>query len=156
MKYVPYVLWLLGIALLAFVAGKAERDNRRADAAIEALRDTLARRSDSVRVVFKAETVTVAAKARKFEALKAKIDTQWLKPDTVPVPVEVVREVVAAADTTIKACQQTIRTCAASLRLADSIHVVDLQLITSARKPRWKQLAGAVLLGGLLAKTLLH
>ena len=116
--------WVL-VGLVVVVVALYGREQRRAGtfAALYATakheRDSLARRGVQIRQEFIRDT-TAAKKARVvYLDAKAKVDTQFLH-DTVPVPVEVVREVVAAADTTIKACFATVSTCSLALANADA------------------------------------
>ena len=93
--------------------------------------------------------VTAAVKWRtKWDTLKAGIDTQWLKPDSVPVPVEIVRYITAAADSTIRACSTALQTCEArgnalsrALAASERSNVI---LKASYPSPARKWLHGAV------------
>jgi hypothetical protein len=66
-----------------------------------------ARRADSLSRVFHVDTVRVTKTVTAWRTLT---DTLVLS-DTVPVPVEVVREVVATADSAITACTLALGTC---------------------------------------------
>lgn len=112
-----YGAWL-GMALFcvlivvqhnANVRNSAEADLRLAQ--IKHENDSLNRVSDSLKKQFKVDTVRLAKWKTKWDTLKAGIDTQWLKPDSVPVPVEVVKTVILTADSTINACKQALLTC---------------------------------------------
>lgn len=55
--------------------------------------------------------------------------------DTVPVPVEVVREVVKTADSTVQACGSALRTCEERVGLFLRLRLVDsLQIVSQSRE----------------------
>jgi hypothetical protein len=68
-------------------------------------------RYDSLEKAYRPQTASVVKWKTKWDSTKAGVDTQWLKPDSVPVPVEVVRYITATADSTIKACTRALATC---------------------------------------------
>lgn len=72
--------------------------------------DSLGKALDSTAKAFRVDTVKFRVTRQRWDTVRAGVDTQYLH-DTLPVPVEVVREVVHAADTTIKACTQAVLDC---------------------------------------------
>jgi hypothetical protein len=90
---------------------------RTADSAL-AVAQRQAARTDTQYVI---DTAAMRDAAARFARRAARVDTQWLH-DTIPVPVEVVREIVATADTTIRACRAALTTC--EQRVADRDTVI--------------------------------
>lgn len=115
--------------------------------------------ADSLRGQYRADTVRLRSWRTRWDTVRAGIDTLH---DTVTVPVEVVREVVAVADSTVKACTMALRTCERRIAAAESVTVaVRVQrdawqsaLTATERRGRWEKLLwlGAGVLGGRLLR----
>lgn len=104
--------WLVAAVLAALVLGQWGREARRTAriAALTAEARHLQVTADSLRLVVAGGTARVDTLIRdRWQPARLRVDTL---SDTVPVPIEVVREVVAVADTTIRACRVTLAACA--------------------------------------------
>jgi hypothetical protein len=95
------------------------------------------------------ETVTVAT--TRWRTTAAQVDTQWLRsvPDTVRVPVEVVRTIVAQADTAVNACTRALTDCTRLAASLDSVIVAQRTAQQFAPTPprAWRRWGGWVAAG---------
>lgn len=120
----PSLLYLLlGLSL---VATKCTYDHGQRQAGIlsERLRVTdsvnvvLQRRTKTVDTVYRRDTIRLTRRETRWrDSVVARVDTL---SDTVRVPVEVVKWVVAEADSTIQACRSVVQTCEQRVALRDS------------------------------------
>lgn len=76
----------------------------------------LAGRGKGIDTLYRIDTLRMRVAVHHWDTVKAKVDTI-----TVPVPVEVVREVVREADRTINACQMVVQTCEQRVANRDSV-----------------------------------
>ena len=86
------------------------------------------------------ETVTVRA-TRWRERVTSDTVLLHLAPDTVQVPVTVVRTIVAEADTTIRACTRALDDCHLLAASLDSVIAAERQVqrFTPKPEPGWKR-----------------
>ena len=117
------------------------------------------RAAESLAAVEKPQAETLTVRVTRWKAATTLVDTAWLH-DTVAVPVEVVREVVKQADSTISACTTVLGTCEQRSVALDSVNASLKRQIAALPKPpsvfgRWGRylLAGSV---GYVAGTLRH
>lgn len=96
-----------GVWFEGYQAGHAKAESRSLQTSITAL----TRANDSLKAVFKVDTVKLTKQLTKWDTVKGRIDT-LLKHDTLNVPVEVVKYIEQQADTTIKVCRVTLSDCA--------------------------------------------
>jgi len=80
--------------------------------------DSLERRVESIKVAYRRDTVRLRTWLTRWDTVKAGIDTLH---DTTTVTVEVVREVVRTADSTVNACRVVVATCEKRAEAADSL-----------------------------------
>lgn len=104
-----------GLALWGLYAGWRHEVQVRAVAAYAVADDVtvihrLTTRADSLQAVFRVDTVRLTKWLARWDTLRVGIDT-LLQHDTVTVPVEVVRTIIASADTTIRECHSVLSTC---------------------------------------------
>lgn len=112
--------------------------------------------ADSLRKAYKPQAVAAAKWHTKWDTLRAGVDTQWLKPDSVPVPVEVVRTIVVTADSAIRTCTQALQTCEARVGIAQrgwdgarqELKVLKASFPSPVQKYRW--LVGGVIGGAVI------
>ena len=130
------------LALLSGLVGWRLGDERaRADqleqqlAAQKVLEAQLQARADTLERRFRVDTGHLRVAVAHWNTAKARLDTAWLH-DTVPVPVEVVHAIVAAADTTIHACTIALGTCTQRVAAAEALTRVvrrELGVVTAER-----------------------
>lgn len=136
MKTSPWVPIALGVLVVAALwLWQRERQSGAADRAtyeermrvLSGERDSLAGRAARTDTQYVTDTAALREAAARFARRAARVDTQWLH-DTIPVPVEVVREIVASADTTIRACRAALTTCEQRVADRDSVIAVERRL----------------------------
>ncbi len=156
--------WILGgLLLVAAVAGKVwydysqrrvgmlEERARVADSTAAALQGRVGR----VDTVYHVDTVRFTRRQTVWDTVTR---TVAALPDTVRVPVEVVRWVAREADSTIQACRVVVQTCEARVALRDSLLAVRARqvAILEARRPSrlrpWLERAAWVALVGAVAR----
>jgi hypothetical protein len=119
---------LLGYLVAALALGGTkcvyDRGQRQAGVLSERLRvadstaRVLARSVQRVDTLYRADTVRLTRRVQSWDTVTR---TVAALPDTVRVPVEVVRWVVAEADSTIAACRSVIQTCEQRVAVRDSL-----------------------------------
>lgn len=138
--------WVLATAGFALWAGGLRTEGRLRGrlAARAAVIAQLSRTADSLRGLVAGGTARVDTLIRdRWQPARLRVDTL---PDTVRVPVPVVRDLVAAADTTIRACRVTLTDCerlaAAERARADSLgaQLRDTRRLGAPRLSRWLEL----------------
>lgn len=121
---------LLGYLLAALALGGTkcvyDRGQRQAGVLSERLRVSdstarvLARSVQRVDTIYRADTVRLTRRVQSWDTVSR---TVAALPDTVRVPVEVVRWVVAEADSTIRVCRSVVETCEQRVAVRDSLIV---------------------------------
>lgn len=164
---IPYVL-LLGTVLTA--KGCYDRGQREQGRLREQLRiadstvKTLEQRKARVDVRYRTDTVRLAANTRLWRSAIATLgaDVDRLRdsvtrlgqvpPDTVPVPVEVIRWVAQAGDSVVTACTAAVTTCEQRVAVRDSIASAlrrEIALVQKQRPSTARRWTGRLLLGAL-------
>ncbi len=126
------------------------------------LREKLAVNKRNLEIVTFQRDSAREALEHRVPALDSLIDTLWLRSklrvdtltDTLPVPVEVVREIVRDADTTIRACRATVSACerVASLERARADTLANrVKLLERGQPFRFTGYGASDLRGGLYA-----
>ncbi len=108
---VKWLPWVLVVVLLLVVTGQLGIEGR--------LRERIRTRDRQITALEEVAGILRDTLQEQVAQLDAVTDTLWLPQrrrvdsfvDSIPVPVEVVREIVAAADTTIAACRSALSTC---------------------------------------------
>lgn len=131
------LLWLLQCQ-----ETRQARELARAEVQAQAARQSAAqwqREAEALARRATAQRETVKVTVTRWRDATARLDTAWLR-DTVPVPVEVVREVVQAADTAIRACVLAFQTCEQRVAAKDSIIAAKDRLLRALPRPepRWR------------------
>lgn len=139
------VLALLPWLVTALVAGGAlrcynetQREVGRLQermATLNAQAESLAARARVVDTVYRTDTLRLSANLSEWRSLVARLNDSlhFMKNlknhevDTIRVPVEVVREVVVTADSTIQACTLALQTCEQRVAVRDSLLAVERQ-----------------------------
>jgi hypothetical protein len=104
---------------------------------------TIAALADSARrqaIVYVRDTMVLRQTVRRWDTVTARFHDSTLVHDTVSVPVERVREVVRAGDSTIHACALVVSDCQSRLTTALAIgenYRQQLALTKSAVPSRW-------------------
>jgi len=127
-------------------AGVWQERARVADSTAKALGRTI-RVTDTV---YRRDTVRLTRRVQAWDTVTRVVEAL---PDTVRVPVEVVRWVVAEADSTIQSCLIVQRTCEQRVAQRDSLNAVLSQRlkIEQARRPAgWKRWAERAAWAGLV------
>lgn len=149
----PYVL--LALSLLGTKcaydhgqrqAGVWQERARVADSTVRALGS----RVRVVDTIYRRDTVRLTRRVQTWDTVTRVVAAM---PDTVRVPVEVVRWVAAEADSTIRACRAVVETCEQRVAVRDSLNVALTQRlrIEQARRPsRFKQWAERAAWAGLV------
>lgn len=102
----------------------------------------LSQRTAITDTVYVRDTVRLKGAVRRYEVVKAQIETL-----TVSVPVEVVREVIVQADAALSACRSVIMTCEERVAQRDSTVTLlrsQRPLIEGKKDGRVKQVIKAV------------
>lgn len=110
----------------------------------------LARNVKAVDTVYRNDTVRLTRRVQTWDTVTRVVAAL---PDTVRVPVEVVRWVVAEADSTIAACRSVVQTCEQRVAQRDSLNAILSQRlkIEQARRPAgWKRWAERAAWAGLV------
>lgn len=110
----------------------------------------LARNVKAVDTVYRNDTVRLTRRVQTWDTVTRVVAAL---PDTVRVPVEVVRWVVAEADSTIAACRSVVQTCEQRVAQRDSLNALLSQRlrIEQARRPAgWKRWAERAAWAGLV------
>lgn len=115
--FLPYIV--LGLVIWAGVSyyNSVQRERgawAEREKMFHARLDSLERGIKEAQAQFKVDTVRLTKLKSHWDTVKAGVDTLR---DTVRVPVEVVREIVHQADTTIKACTMAVTSCSAGWAL---------------------------------------
>lgn len=127
-------------------AGVWQERARVADSTAKALGRTI-RVTDTV---YRRDTVRLTRRVQAWDTVTRVVEAL---PDTVRVPVEVVRWVVAEADSTIQACRSVVQTCEQRVAQRDSLNAILAQRlkIEQARRPAgWKRWAERAAWAGLV------
>lgn len=127
-------------------AGVWQERARVADSTAKALGRTI-RATDTV---YRRDTVRLTRRVQTWDTVTRVVEAL---PDTVRVPVEVVRWVVAEADSVISSCRVAISTCELRVKQRDSLNAVLSQRlkIEQARRPAgWKRWAERAAWAGLV------
>lgn len=141
--YIPltYAAVIVGLGTIGTWAWKSRvrADERRviehAAAKADAARHKA--RGDSLAALLAVKQETLTIRTDRWRTLAGRVDTAWLR-DTVirTVPVEVVREVVRSADSTIHACTDAVSTCELLVAARDStIRAKDRVIAAMPRAP---------------------
>lgn len=101
-------------------------------AGLNAQAESLEARSRLVDTVYRTDTLRLSANLSEWRSLVARLNDSLgilaaRAPDTVTVPVEVVREVVVTADSAIQACTFALQTCEQRVAVRDSLLAVERQ-----------------------------
>lgn len=120
----------------------------------------LSSRARVIDTVYRTDTVRLTASVASWRAAVARLEDSVAvlalrSPDTVRVPVEVVREVVVAADSAIQACTAVVQTCEQRVAVRDSLLAVERQrsAILARQRPSAFRVWGERALWGLLVFT---
>lgn len=127
-------------------AGVWQERARVADSTAKALGRTI-RATDTV---YRRDTVRLTRRVQAWDTVTRVVEAL---PDTVRVPVEVVRWVAAEADSTIQACRSVVQTCEQRVAQRDSLNAILAQRlkIEQARRPAgWKRWAERAAWAGLV------
>ena len=127
-------------------AGVWQERARVADSTAKALGRTI-RVTDTV---YRRDTVRLTRRVQAWDTVTRVVEAL---ADTVRVPVEVVRWVVAEADSTIQACRSVVQTCEQRVAQRDSLNALLSQRlrIEQARRPAgWKRWAERAAWAGLV------
>jgi hypothetical protein len=125
---------------------------RAADSTAKALAVSVRR----VDTVYRRDTLRLTRALTRWDTVRAGVDTIT---DTVAVPVEVVRWVVASADSAVSACRSVVQTCEQRVAVRDSL--LDVQrrqlAIMAKQRPgfvkRWGERAAWLAAGVVLGAT---
>lgn len=110
-------IYVIALIVVGFI-GKGCYDKKQQElGAVKALlgvtiaqRDTAKRSADSAKLAYRRDTIRLAGKIVYRDSIVAKVDTQFLDRN-IPVPVEVVKEIIKADSQALNACQIVRRTC---------------------------------------------
>jgi len=126
---------------------------RAADSTAKALAVSVRR----VDTVYRRDTLRLTRALTRWDTVRAGVDTLTMR-DTVAVPVEVVRWVVASADSAVSACRSVVQTCEQRVAVRDSL--LDVQrrrlAIMAKQRPgfvrRWGERAALIGVGVLMGR----
>lgn len=110
----------------------------------------LARNVKATDTVYRNDTVRLVRRVQVWDTVTRVVAAL---PDTVRVPVETVRWIVAEADSTITACRSVVQTCEQRVAQRDSLNALLSQRlkIEQARRPAgWKRWAERAAWAGLV------
>lgn len=112
----PVIAFVLALVVIWFVITQHDAAVRRealwyrADSIRSVQIGRLQYTADSLERAYRVDTLRLTKTVTKYEQLAGRVDSAWLH-DTIRVPVEVVREIKASADTAIRACTAVRLTC---------------------------------------------
>lgn len=114
--YMLAFAFMVAVLAYAYNAGKEAATLRQRLHASDSLVVALSKRAKATDTIYRRDTVRLRIATQHWDTVKAGIDTV-----TISVPIEVVRTVIATADTTIRACSLVVQTCEQRVAQRDSI-----------------------------------